>query len=160
MDISIAPEPADSADAVILINELQDYLAGLYPPTSLHGYSISRLVTEEVAYFILRADHRPAGCGGLKIYPDYSEIKRVYVRPEFRGYGFGRILMQHLEAYSREQGRELIRLETGIYQPEAVGLYERMGYQKIQPFGEYEFDPLSLYFEKSLAPTGRLPFNA
>ena len=59
--------------------------------------------------------------------------------------------MEHLADYAREHGIPILRLETGVYQPEAIGLYERMGYQRIGPFGEYKEDPLSVYFEKRIA---------
>jgi putative acetyltransferase len=45
----------------------------------------------------------------------------------------------------------MLRLETGIYQTEAIGLYERWGFQRRPPFGEYRVDPNSVYFEKALA---------
>jgi GNAT superfamily N-acetyltransferase len=150
MIIQISPERPDSYDGTALITELQTYLASLYPPASQHGYSIERMAAEGLAFFIARLDGAAAGCGGVKIYPGYGEIKRVYVRPQFRGLGLSKQIMARLEGHAREQGVPLMRLETGIYQPEATGLYERMGYHSIPPFGEYEFDPLCLYYEKSL----------
>jgi ribosomal protein S18 acetylase RimI-like enzyme len=44
----------------------------------------------------------------------------------------------------------LLRLETGIHQKAAIALYERMGFQSIPPFGEYQPDPLSRFYEKRL----------
>jgi hypothetical protein len=44
----------------------------------------------------------------------------------------------------------ILRLETGIYQKEAIGLYERYGFQRRPPFGEYRVDPMSVYFEKAI----------
>jgi len=49
------------------------------------------------------------------------------------------------------QGANVLRLETGIHQVEAIGLYERWGFQRRGPFGEYVEDPNSIYFEKSIA---------
>jgi putative acetyltransferase len=74
----------------------------------------------------------------------------MYVRPQFRGLGFGKLLISQLAAYAREHGVRLLRLETGIYQHEVIGLYERMGFERIEPFGSYKEDPLSLFFEKPL----------
>ena len=48
-------------------------------------------------------------------------------------------------------GIRLVRLETGVRQPEALSLYERCGYVRIPPFGGYPDDPLSVFFEKGLA---------
>jgi hypothetical protein len=44
----------------------------------------------------------------------------------------------------------ILRLETGIHQSAAISLYERMGFQRIRPFGAYLEDPLSLFYEKRI----------
>jgi GNAT superfamily N-acetyltransferase len=147
----LRPERPDLPECADLINELQAHLATLYPPASQHGFSIQRLVDEQVAFFLLRCDGQPAACGGVKLYAAYAEIKRVYVRPSYRGLGLSKLIMQRLQDHAAENGIKTLRLETGIYQPEALSLYERMGYQKIEPFGEYHYDPLSLCYEKIIA---------
>lgn len=151
MAITITPEQPDSAEAVALIQELDVHLTPLYPTESRHGFSVEKLLAESVAFFVLRSDQIPAGCGGVKLVgTDYGEIKRMYVRPQFRGLGFGRLILDHLVAYSRDQGVSRLRLETGIHQTEAIALYERLGFARIGPFGPYRPDPLSLFYEKGL----------
>ena len=151
MSAIITPERPDTADARILISELEAHLEPHYPPESRHGLSVERLLAESVAFFLLRSNGVPAGCGGIKLFGTaYGELKRMYVRPQFRGLGFGKLLVDHLAAYAREQGVLLLRLETGVHQPEAIGLYERMGFQRIPPFGDYKEDPLSLCYERQL----------
>jgi len=59
--------------------------------------------------------------------------------------------LDHLANYARSQGITILRLETGIAQPEAIGFYERAGFQLIAPFGEYKPDPLSRFYEKRIA---------
>jgi ribosomal protein S18 acetylase RimI-like enzyme len=81
---------------------------------------------------------------------EYGEIKRMYVRPQFRGLGLARLMLDHLAGYARAQGVGLLRLETGIYQGEAIRLYEGMGFRSIPPFGEYREDPLSRFYEKQV----------
>ncbi|MFM1339852.1 hypothetical protein WFO77_16235 [Yersinia enterocolitica] len=44
-----------------------------------------------------------------------------------------------------------IHLETGVYQPEAIKLYQRLGFELTSQFGRYEYDPLSVYMMQSLA---------
>ncbi len=149
--ITILPERPDSPEAVALIDELEATLAPLYPPESRHGYSVEKLLAQKVAFFVLRYDGQAAGCGGVQFFGmEYGEIKRIFVRPEFRGKGLSKRMMAFLEDYTRSAGIPFLRLETGIYQPEAIGLYERLGYHRIGPFGEYQVDPLSLYFEKQI----------
>jgi len=151
MPSTISPERPDSADALGLIAELEDHLAPRYPSQSRHGLNVEQLITQNVAFFVLRAEGQPAACGGVKLYgSEYGELKRMYVRPAFRGAGFGKLLVDHLAGYARAQGVGLLRLETGIHQQEAIGLYERMGFQRIGPFGEYREDPLSLFYEKPI----------
>lgn len=151
MLVTIAEERPDSADALLLINELEGVLAPLYPRESRHGLSVEQLIAQAVVFFVLRDDGVPAGCAGIKFFGnEYGEVKRMYVRPAFRGRGFAKLLLEHLAAYAREQGVFCLRLETGIRQVEAIGLYERMGFQRIPPFGAYNPDPLSLFFEKQI----------
>ena len=73
------------------------YLDPLYPKESQHGYSIEKLVAQRVEFFVLYEDETPAACGGVQLFGDpkgadegYGEIKRMYVRPEFRGRGYAK----------------------------------------------------------------------
>jgi putative acetyltransferase len=150
MSAIITAERPDTADAVVLITELEAHLEPFYPSTSRHGMSVGRLLAEGVAFFVLRSNGTPAGCGGVKLFDDYGELKRMYVREQFRGQGFARLMLDHLAEYTRAQGITTLRLETGIHQHAAISLYERMGFERIGPFGPYTDDPLSLYFEKRM----------
>ena len=152
MSTVITAERPDTVDAMALIAELDAYLVPLYPPESHHGFTVEKLLREAVVFFVMRHERVPAGCGGIKLFDtDYGEVKRMYVRPQFRGLGFGTLMLNHLAAYARQQGVEVLRLETGIYQLEAISLYERFGFQRIAPFGAYKDDPLSVFFEKRIA---------
>ena len=148
--------PATEA-ASRLIAELDAYLSPLYPQESQHGYSIEKLVRQQVEFFVLYDDGEAAGCGGVQFFDDrqgsdgaYGELKRMYVRGEFRGRGFGKRLLEHLERLAVDRGVTTMRLETGTRQPEAVGLYEKAGYYRIPAFGDYWDDPVSLCYEKRL----------
>jgi GNAT superfamily N-acetyltransferase len=154
MPAIILAERPDTPDATKLIAELQTHLESFYPPESRHGFSVERLIADSVAFFLLRVDGEPAGCGGIKLFDrDYGELKRMYVRPQFRGSGYGNLILDHLANYAQTHGVEVLRLETGIHQIEAIRLYERAGFYRISPFGSYTNDPLSLCYEKRLART-------
>jgi putative acetyltransferase len=147
----ISSERPDSPDAVALVTELEAHLEPLYARESRHGYSVEKLLAQGVAFFVLRQRGTPAGCGGIQLFGTaYGELKRMYVRPQFRGLGFGKMLVNHLADYARERGVGLLRLETGIHQAAAIHLYEQMGFQRIPPFGPYREDPVSLCYEKSI----------
>jgi GNAT superfamily N-acetyltransferase len=149
MSVAITLERPDSPDAILLIAELEAILEPRYPPESRHGLSVEQLLGENVAFFVLRAEGIPAGCTGVKLFGTvYAELKRMYVRPPFRGRGFARLMLNHATDFARSHGVELLRLETGIHQREAIRLYERLGFRRIPPFGSYKVDPLSLFYEK------------
>ena len=142
--VTIRREHPASQAAKQLIAELDEYLDALYPKESQHGYSVEKLIEQEVQLFLLYDQDRPAGCAGVQFFPGdneqdstYGELKRMYVRSEYRGRGFGKLLLDHIEAIAAANGVSTVRLETGIYQPEATGLYEKCGYHRIPPFRDY-----------------------
>ena len=160
--ITIRREHPGTKEASLLISELDAHLAPLYPVESQHGYSVEKLVEQQVEFFVLYQGGEPAGCGGVQFFrgpvgggEGYGELKRMYVRDQFRGLGLARRLLDHLENLALDRGVTTMRLETGTRQPEAVGLYEKCGYHRIPPFGSYPpDDPLSLCYEKRLGGRG------
>jgi putative acetyltransferase len=150
MTVHIRPQQPDAAISRELIAELDAILHPLYPPESRHGYSVEKLIQQDVAFFVIDHDGLVAGCGGVQLFGTYAELKRMYVRPQFRGLGLGKRLLMHLSGYAAQHGIQVLRLETGVSQTEAIGLYQRFGFERISPFGDYREDPLSLCFEKQL----------
>ncbi|MBM4069525.1 MAG: GNAT family N-acetyltransferase [Planctomycetes bacterium] len=133
-----------------LIELLDRYQESLYPSESNHLLPIDVLRQPNVLFLVVRVDGALAGCGAFVNMGDYAEIKRMFVLPEFRGLKLGRRLLEELERRALAAGLMLARLETGIHQPEALGLYERAGYRRRGPFGDYAADPLSVFMEKVL----------
>lgn len=149
----VIAERPDHPDAVALITELEAHLASRYPAESRHGFSVQKLIEQQVAFYVLRVDGRAVGCGGIMLVrKEYGELKRMYVRPEYRGAGHGRRLVERLAAHARAHGIGLLRLETGAQQNEAIRLYEAAGFRRIPPFGPYFEDPNSRCYELRLAP--------
>ena len=151
MGATIAAEHPGSPDATALIAELDAHLEPLYARESRHGFSVQKLIADGVAFFVIRDNGAAAGCGGIKLVgTEYGEIKRMYVRPAFRGLGLGKLMLDHLADYAKHRGITVLRLETGIHQHAAIRLYEREGFQRIAPFGPYREDPVSLCYEKRI----------
>ena len=108
---------------------------------------IQNIETVVVAY----VDHVPAGCGCFKPYDSQTaEIKRMYVKPENRGKGLSKQILTELEKWAQESGYSKLCLETGLKQPEAIGLYNKSGYSRIDNYGQYADMPNSICFGKHL----------
>jgi GNAT superfamily N-acetyltransferase len=151
MPALIEPERPDTRDARALIDELEALLDPLYPDASRHGLSVDQLLAEQVAFFVIRLDGAAAGCGGVKLVGgEYGEVKRMYVRPQYRGRGLAKLMLDCLADHARAGGVNVLRLETGIHQHAAIALYEQAGFRVRLPFGAYRADALSRFYEKSL----------
>jgi GNAT superfamily N-acetyltransferase len=100
---------------------------------------------------VVYADGAPVGCGGFKALDDDTvEIKRVFVRPEYRGRGLAKRVLGELERLAAGRGYRAAVLETGRGQPEAIGLYRRLGYVVIPNYGPYVDDEHSVCMRKAL----------
>ena len=147
----IALENPNQPDIIQLIEDLDAYQKPLYPAESHHGIDMDALSQSNVLFAVIRNDDGSAiGCGAVVLEPEYGELKRMFIRPEHRGRGLSKRLLAFLEEQARAKGCEVFTLETGIYQPEALGLYERSGYKRCAPFGNYKPDPMSVFMMKTL----------
>ena len=150
----IALERADQPEVVTLIDELDAYQKPLYPPECHYGIDIDALIQPNVLFAVARTDDGEAvGCAAVVRngeQGEWGEIKRMFVRPALRGRGVAQALVAFLERSARERGVALVRLETGVSQPEALRFYERAGYVRRGPFADYPDDPLSVFMEKRI----------
>ena len=94
---------------------------------------------------LARAGGEPAGCGALRAlpdadYPNACEMKRLYVRPAFRGLGLGRILAQALIDHAVRAGYDTMLLDTLDDMEAARGMYASLGFEEIPP---YYFNPIA-----------------
>jgi GNAT superfamily N-acetyltransferase len=80
-----------------------------------------------------------------------GEIRRMYVRRDYRRRRVGHALLMHLMSEARRLGYERLCLETGTQQPAAMALYEAVGFTRMAPFGEYMNDPTSVCYEIGLS---------
>jgi GNAT superfamily N-acetyltransferase len=86
----------------------------------------------------------------IGVRPGLDEVKRLYVEPGQRGRGVARSLIKALEDRANARGTDVVRLETGTRQPEAMALYESLGYSLIENYGQYAGSPLSRCYAKSM----------
>lgn len=150
-EISIGPEDPRQPEVRQLIALSDAYLAALYPPDSNHLVDVAALSAPGTMFLVARRDGEVLGSIAFRlIAPEHAEMKRMFVRADARGQGLGRRLLDALEEAARGRQIARISLETGIRQPEAIGLYRAAGYQECPPFGGYAPDPLSLFMTKRL----------
>jgi putative acetyltransferase len=150
-EFSIRADDPALPDVRKLIEELDAFLIALYPPESNHLLPVEALREPNVIFLTARVSDRLAGCGALVNHDgEYGELKRMFVLPEFRGLQIGRRILEELESRARAFELPLIRLETGVSQHSALALYEKAGYRRIGPFGDFYDDPLCVYMEKRL----------
>ncbi|MCW3841833.1 GNAT family N-acetyltransferase [Micromonospora yasonensis] len=106
---------------------------------------------DDIRYLVAVEGGRAVACGGIQaLDADTGELKRMYVRPAYRGRGIARHLLAALEELAFRQGYSTVCLETGTYLPAAIGLYRSCGYQPIPVYGEYVDNPYSVCFAKRL----------
>ena len=140
-------------DVQKLINRADEFMQAQYPAESNHLDDIDELDKPNVCFAGAFFDHQLAGIGAVKILSDdgqYGEVKRVFVDDKYRGRKVAIKLMEYLENHLLDNNIHLARLETGIKQIEALGLYKKLGYTVRGPYGEYIEDPLSVFMEKRL----------
>ncbi|MEL7211519.1 MAG: GNAT family N-acetyltransferase [Pseudomonadota bacterium] len=149
--MKIAIENPLTEDALGLIEGSEAALRAVYTPDECFAYSPQELAEPNVRFYVARdVSGVPMGCVAAADMGDYVEVKRLFVRPEAQGTGLGRKLMAHLEAEAVEAGHKLVRLETGDLLAAACALYERIGYTRRGPFGDYEEAEASTFMEKAL----------
>ncbi len=147
--VSVAAEPADQPEVHALLRQSDAYFASLYPAESNHLIDATALAEPNVRFLVARRAGIAVGCGALVLGTDgEAELKRMFVAPEARGLKIGKLLLDALEAAAKTEAVRVIRLETGVRQPESLALYRRHAYTERGPFGAYQRDPLSTFFEK------------
>jgi len=148
----VAPSSPFEPEASTLLAQLRAELVEKYPD-ELEGtpFRPEQLAVSGAIFLLARMAERAVGCGAFRpLEAGVAEVKRMFVVPEARRFGVGRQILQQLESAAGEMGYTSLRLETGLRQPEAKGLYESAGYSRVPCYGRYADNPMSVCFEKSL----------
>ncbi|QPF85934.1 GNAT family N-acetyltransferase [Bradyrhizobium genosp. L] len=154
-EFNVAAEDPTQPDIRQLIALSDAHMEGLYPTESNHLAGAEALAGPDTVFLVARRNGEAFGSIAFRIIVSgHAEMKRLFVRAEARGFGLGRRLLAALEHEARRRDIDRISLETGIRQPEAIGLYRASGFQECPPFGSYAADPLSLFMTKRLNRVG------
>ncbi|WP_406830751.1 GNAT family N-acetyltransferase [Pedococcus sp. KACC 23699] len=156
--MQLRPVPFNHADVQHLVADVQAYYVSIYG-----GPDDSPIIEGEFepprGAFVLATDATgPVAMGGWRHRPDLlelfdapvAEIKRMYVSPRARRRGVSRLVLGDLERTAHEAGAQLLVLETGIVQEDAIALYESSGYERTLDFGHYADSDLSRCYAKRL----------
>lgn len=155
MSLEVIKVESPTDEVRLLIGELDAELNATYSAEQRHGFNISRLFQPGISFFVARMDGNPAGCGGVAFDDGLAEVKRMYVRPIFRGCNVAQAILARLEQEARDHAFDRIVLETGDAQAAAMRFYQRQGFIRCEAFGEYAKMPepsivRSVFFEKRL----------
>ncbi|WP_300442039.1 GNAT family N-acetyltransferase [Christiangramia sp.] len=148
--ITIKRTNSNNPDFINLVRDLDKYLA--ITDGEEHDFYDQFNKLDRIKHVVLiYNDRKIIGCGALKhSTPNKMEIKRMYVKPEFRKSGYASKILEILKQWAIELGYQICVLETGSRQTEAIALYYRNHYKVIPNYPPYENRQNSLCFEKKL----------
>src|SRR5262245_49104222 len=136
-DIAIELVTAPTPEVIVLLDGLNAALAGPYSEEQRHALPVDRLFQPNIRFFVARLDGEAVAGGGVGFYDGFAELKRMYSKPSVRGRGVAKKLLARLEAEAAIAEQTLVRIETGVYQLEAMRFYEGAGYRRCEAFGPY-----------------------
>lgn len=148
--ITVVRTTSDNPDFIALVKELDAYLAMIDGDEHVF-YAQLNTIGKLKHIVVLYADEQPVACGAIKVFDEYTmEIKRMYVKPAYRGKGLASGVLKDLENWSKELGCIRCVLETGKRQADAIRLYEKHSYLPMANFGQYQGVENSLCFSKDI----------
>ena len=148
MNYKIKKATTVSPEVKLLSNELHKDLEIIYGEGIIENFIDEN---ERMLIFYVAYDDKENGiaCGALKHFDDSTaEVKRMFVKPQYRGRGLSKLILIQLEHYAKELNYQRLILETGLKQPEAMSLYNKFGYKSLKCYGRHANDPDSRCFEK------------
>jgi putative acetyltransferase len=153
--VRIDAAPTATEEVRSLVDELDTLLLVEYPPGQRHGLALDAIFQPHIRFFLARLRGGAVGCGGVALFSDFAEVKRMYVRDVARGKGVADAILARIEEEVGDAGLSVLRLETGERQVAAMRFYARAGFQRCQAFGAYtlmspQSIATSVFFEKRI----------
>ncbi|MEJ2030382.1 MAG: GNAT family N-acetyltransferase [Maritimibacter sp.] len=139
-------DPAPSA----LLAEAQALQDEIYPPEENFALPTEALAADDIRFFAAREGEELLGVGAVKLHESYGEVKSMFTAPAGRGKGIAAAILRAIEDIARDEGKAHLRLETGDELEAAVRLYNRFGFTRCGPFGDYQDNGSSVFMEKAL----------
>ncbi|HEY3632700.1 MAG TPA: GNAT family N-acetyltransferase [Jatrophihabitantaceae bacterium] len=152
-DVRIERDHPSRPDVARLLAEHLTDMHATSPPESVHALDHTELVDPAITFWSVRDETTLLGCGALReLSAAEGEIKSMRTADVARGRGVASSLLMHLVDQAGQRGYRRLFLETGTqpYFAPARRLYERHGFAECPPFGDYRFDPNSVFMTLDL----------
>jgi GNAT superfamily N-acetyltransferase len=153
-DVKIRIRRYDHPDAVLLVSALYDDQVSRYGYADPASADPAGYCPPRGLFLVVYALGIPVSCGGYRTHDPATrtaEIKKMYVRPGYRGRGLGRLILTELERHADVAGFAAIILETGVRNTAALALYTAMGYRPRPRYATAYRDPqINRAFSKAL----------
>jgi putative acetyltransferase len=148
MKFKLKKNSSKSIEVNLLSDELHKELELFYGKGLIEDFKTEN--DQMLIFYIAYNENEDAvACGALKHFNDTTaEIKRMYVKPEYRGRGISKLILTRLEDGAKELNYNRLILETGLKQLEAMSLYSKFGYKPLQCYDKHINDSDSRCFEK------------
>ncbi len=143
----------DSDDVCALLAQHFSEMRAGSPPSACHVLPVDGLKVPEIRFFTIREGSVLLGCGALKrLGPGHGEIKSMRTADAALARGVGKAMLDHLVATARGEGMTRLSLETGSTEQFAAAnrLYEKEGFERTGPFGDYAHTPFTRFFTKEI----------
>ncbi len=151
MSFTIATETPLSDDVRALVQALNEFTYELTPAEFRHHMTVEQMAQADTTLFVARdAGGATLGMGALRRHESVGEVKRMFVKPEARGFGVGGAILARIEDLARQEGLSRVVLETGSNFDAAKRVYERGGFQTCEPVLDYPPSAWTAFYAKSL----------
>ena len=147
IDITVENGDPKSPKATELLLASHNLMNSLFPPEENHYLSVDELCKSNALFLIARDEKEILGCVAMINYGSYGEIKSLFVSSEVRNSGIAKKLLNEVIKRAHNSKIGCLRLETGDLLREAISLYRSLGFEQIDPFGDYEANQSSLFME-------------
>ena len=147
VDLVVALDDPGRDDVAALLDTHLAFSIEVTPPGHVHAVGSEQMTVPEMIVLSARRSNQLMGIGALReLDPGHAELKSMHTIPTARGQGVGRAIVETAFEVAEERGYRRVSLETGTYEvfAPARALYERMGFEVCEPFGEHIASPFSI----------------
>jgi putative acetyltransferase len=150
--MTLTVQQGDPKDPAVtkLLEASHALMNDLFPNDSCHYLEVDDLCVPEITFLTVKDGDTIIGCGALSNKTSYGELKSMFVDPAARGKGAADTLITELTKLAKSKKLPLLRLETGEKLAAAIKLYEKHGFTRRGPFGNYPDHPDSTFMERQL----------